>query len=113
MATNTANLGFVKPALTDAANITATNVNWDAVDESLTDKTMERTTADSNGIYTVVTYKREDTTKFSDSTLSGGTSPNYTTRTVRYYAANGSTVTRTIVYTLSYSGEDLISEVIQ
>lgn len=35
MSTTTKNLGLVKPELTDAADITATNENWDVVDEKL------------------------------------------------------------------------------
>lgn len=35
MSTTTTNYGFVKPELTDVADITATNVNWDILDENL------------------------------------------------------------------------------
>lgn len=35
MSTTTANLGLIKPELTDAADITATNENWDKIDEKL------------------------------------------------------------------------------
>ena len=35
MSTKTTNYEFVKPALTDAADITSTNGNWDKVDEML------------------------------------------------------------------------------
>ena len=35
MSTTTKNLGLLKPELTDAADITATNQNWDAVDEKI------------------------------------------------------------------------------
>lgn len=36
MSTTTTNLGLIKPALTDAADITAMNANWDALDEEIT-----------------------------------------------------------------------------
>jgi hypothetical protein len=35
LSTTTTNYGFVKPALTDPANIEATNPNWDLIDEKL------------------------------------------------------------------------------
>ena len=35
MSTRTPNLNLVKPALTDAADITAMNENWDKIDEKL------------------------------------------------------------------------------
>jgi hypothetical protein len=69
---------------------------------------------DSNGIFTTVEYKRPDGTLYARSVLSGGTSPQYTTRTITYYAADGITVIRTDPYTLTYDADgDLISEVKQ
>jgi Phage tail fibre repeat len=69
---------------------------------------------DSNGIFTIVEYKRADGTLYARSVLSGGTSPQYTTRTITYYAADGTTVIRTDPYTLVYDADgDLISEVKQ
>lgn len=35
MATTTSKYGFIKPQLTDAADITATNGNWDKIDTEL------------------------------------------------------------------------------
>lgn len=35
MSTLTPNLGLIKPELTDAADITAMNANWDKIDEAL------------------------------------------------------------------------------
>lgn len=67
---------------------------------------------DANGIFTTVDYKRADGTLYARSVLSGGTSPQYTTRTITYYAADGTTVLRTDSYNLTYdSVGDLISEV--
>lgn len=37
MSTTTTNYELIKPALTDTADITATNVNWDVVDQKLKD----------------------------------------------------------------------------
>jgi hypothetical protein len=67
---------------------------------------------DANGIFTIVEYKRADGTLFVKSVLSGGTSPQYTTRTITYYDNDGTTVIKTDVYNLIYDEDgDLISEV--
>jgi hypothetical protein len=69
---------------------------------------------DANGIFTVVEYKRANGTLYARSVLSGGTSPQYTTRTITYYGADGTTVLRTDTYTLTYDVDgDLINEVKQ
>ncbi len=68
---------------------------------------------DSEGIFKTVTYKRKsDNTIFAKSVLSGGTSPQYTTRTLTFYNADGITVKATKIYMLSYDSDgDLVSEV--
>jgi hypothetical protein len=68
---------------------------------------------DSNGVFTTVDHRRKsDNTLVRRSVLTGGTSPQYTTRTVTFYASNGSTVVKTDTFTLSYDADgDLISEV--
>ncbi|MCT8978864.1 hypothetical protein N4T77_20000, partial [Clostridium sp. CX1] len=69
---------------------------------------------DSNGIATEVDLKRKDGTLILKSVLSGGTSPQYTTRTETYYEQGGTTVTKTVVYNLSYDGNgNMTSEVMQ
>lgn len=69
---------------------------------------------DSNGIFTTVEYKRLDGTLYARSVLSGGTSPQYTTRTITYYDSDGTTVLKTDVYNLIYDTDgDLVSEVKQ
>lgn len=83
----------------------------------LSDKTDDLKTAkankDANGIFTTLTYRRKsDNSLFATSVLSGGTSPNYTTRTVTYYEANGMTVRKTVTFTLTYDTDGaLVSEV--
>lgn len=68
---------------------------------------------DGNGIYTVVDYKRADATLYMKSTLSGGTSPKYTTDTWKFYDALGTTIIKTITWTLSYDGDGkIISKVV-
>lgn len=67
---------------------------------------------DSNGIYTSVEYVRTDGTLYAKSTLSGGTSPQYTTNTVTYYKLDGTTVLSTDSIPLTYDADgDLQSEV--
>jgi hypothetical protein len=67
---------------------------------------------DANGIFTIVEYKRADGTLFARSVLSGGTSPQYSTRTVTYYAADGATVIDIKTYSLTYDADgDLVNEV--
>lgn len=75
--------------------------------------TVERSGKDSEGIYVILDYKRADGTLFKKSTLSGGTSPEYTTRTVDFYDTDGVTIAQTVTYSLTYDDGDLISEVIQ
>ena len=71
-----------------------------------------RSGRDSNGIYTTVEYRRQDTTLSRRSVLSGGTSPAYTTRTDVTYASNGTTVLQTLVFALTYASGELVSEVL-
>ena len=88
------------------------NIPFVASDTSINTSTY-RSGLDGNGIYTVITYKRADGTNYKVSTLSGGTSPTYTTRTVVNYGADGTTVTSTQVYTLTYAdGVNLSQEVL-
>jgi len=69
---------------------------------------------DSNGVATVVEYKRPaDGTLYMKSTLSGGASPNYTTDTWQYFAADGVTVILTKTWTMSYDGNgNILSKVV-
>lgn len=72
-----------------------------------------KSTKDSEGIFKTVTYKRKsDNTIFAKSVLSGGTSPQYATRTLTFYNADGITVKATRIFSLSYDSDgDLVSEV--
>ncbi len=72
----------------------------------------ERLSKDSNDIYVEVRYKRANGSLLKKSVLSDGVSPKYTTRTETYYAADGIAVLFTKVYSLTYTGDDLTSEVI-
>lgn len=81
--------------------------------ESEKNLSKERTNKDSEGIFTTVTYKRKkDNTIYCVSTLSGGETPLYTTRTEQYYDSTGTSVIDTQTYSLSYDDDgNLISEV--
>lgn len=81
----------------------------DKVDDLKTVKSSK----DTNGIFTTLTYRRKlDDSLFATSVLSGGTTPNYTTRTVTYYEPDGTTVRETLTYTLTYDTDgSLVSEV--
>jgi hypothetical protein len=68
-----------------------------------------KTLKDANGVFTTVEYKRADNTLAIKSVLSGGTSPKYTTRTLTYYASNGTTVEKTVTRTLSYDADGVLT----
>jgi hypothetical protein len=77
-----------------------------------TDFKVYKSGKDANGVFTNVEYKRQDDTLAIKSVLSGGSSPNYTTRTITYYALNGTTLEKTSTRTLTYDADGvLISEV--
>lgn len=128
---NTTNYNLKKPELTDYVNINDLNDNADIIDAKLKENADEimahkkddamhniplkiiKSNKDSEGIFTTVKYRRKsDDTLSKQSVLSGGTTPQYTTRTVTYYKADGITVLKTDVFTLSYDSDGiLISEV--
>lgn len=83
------------------------------LDDKTNDLKMVKSSKDANGIFTTLTYRRKsDDSLFATSVLSGGTSPNYTTRTITYYEQNGTTVRKTVTYALSYDTDGaLVSEV--
>lgn len=68
---------------------------------------------DSNGIYTRIEMKTSTGVLLRKSVLSGGTSPDYTTRTETHYAMDGVTETKVLVFTLTYVDGVVISEVLQ
>ena len=74
---------------------------------------VSKSNKDSNGIYTTVQHFRKSNGKLvRKSVLSGGTSPQYTTRTISYYKKDGIAIEKTETFTLSYDADgDLISEV--
>lgn len=67
-----------------------------------------RSAKDANDIFTILEWKRADGTLFKKSVLSGGVSPKYTTRTLTYYEADGTTVKLTKTFALTYDAADLL-----
>ena len=64
---------------------------------------------DVNGIYTVVDFKRVDATLYLKSTLSNtDASGNYQTVTWQFYATDGTTLSLTKTWTLTYNIDNLI-----
>ena len=136
MASNTPNLDLLmKDPVLDKKNTfniqTMLNDNWEKIDTSygnLKTKTDNlnsqmadivtystyKMNKDLNNKYTEVQIKRADGTLYKKSILTGGISPNYTTRTETEYQADGTTIKATRVYALTYDAEGKIeSEVLQ
>lgn len=84
-----------------------------ALKEDKASLSTHRSNKDANGIYTTITYRRQDGTLARRSILSGGVSPTYTIRTAVFYKADAVTVELTQVFTLTYVGGELVSEVLQ
>ncbi|MFJ7746775.1 phage tail protein [Peribacillus sp. NPDC097295] len=64
----------------------------DRISFEQTDFKVSKSNKDSNGIFTTVHYRRNDGKLAISSILSGGTSPLYATRTIKYYGIDGQTV---------------------
>lgn len=117
----------------------ALNDNWDKIDAGLADITTQQaenmgqintsieeiekkianynsyaSSKDSNGIYKVVEYKKSDGKLYMKSTLSvPDDNGNYTKDTWLLYAANGSTVMFTIIWTITYDEDsNIVSKVV-
>ncbi|MEG0693880.1 MAG: hypothetical protein RR444_12460, partial [Oscillospiraceae bacterium] len=74
-----------------------------------TDYKITKKDKDSKGIFKTVEFKRNDDTLAIKSTLSGGESPLYTTRTIKYYGVDGLTVEKTTTRTLSYDVDGVLT----
>jgi hypothetical protein len=86
-----------------------TNSSIDAINVKLSDYNAYASSVDANGIYTIMQYKRADGTLYMKSTLSGGTSPNYTTDTWQFYDNLGTTVIATKTWTITYDANGKIT----
>jgi hypothetical protein len=77
------------------------------------DLTKKRSDKES-GIFKTIEWLDSTNTLRKKSELSGGTAPQFTTRTVTFYDTDGTTVLNTVVYSLSYDGDgDLEEEELQ
>jgi len=70
---------------------------------------IERKNPDDDGIFKLIEFRRSDGTLFKTSQLNG-TSP-YNSRTVKYYDKNENLM-QTVEYSITYSNDEVISEVI-
>jgi len=70
---------------------------------------IERKNPDDDGVFTLIEFRRSDGTLFKTSQLNG-ISP-YTSRTVKYYDKNENLI-QTVEYSITYSNDEVISEVI-
>lgn len=79
--------------------------------ESYEGYSLYRESQDAWGIWTVLKFK-EGANLRRQVTLSAGTAPYYTTKTVVDYASDGVTVVQTRVYTITYTNYEPVSEVL-
>lgn len=93
---------------TTASTLASLSTNLQLLLDEVT-ASFERKGLDAGGVYTIIEFKRKSGTLVKRSVLSGGASPEYTTRTETLYKVDGS-VALTRVYALTYSGGQLISE---
>lgn len=87
-------------------------IKLDGLSSNKTDNLLNSTATniDENGIYTVVTYKRQDGTLYMTSTLSNvNTDGNYLTCTIQEYNDVGTSITKTSVWTLTYDDKNKIT----
>ena len=70
---------------------------------------IERKNPDDAGIFKLIEFRRSDGTLFKTSQLNG-TSP-YNSRTVKYYDKNENLI-QTVEYSITYSNDEVVSEVI-
>jgi len=98
--------------LTEITDINTANVDkvdgYDASDFALAKLNpyiirIKRSNPDAYGNYLQVDYYRKDGTLFARSVLSGGTPPQYTTRTITIYDADGTTVVDSYTFTITYN----------
>jgi len=64
---------------------------------------IKRSNPDAYGNYLQVDYYRKNGTLFARSVLSGGTPPQYTTRTITIYDTDGTTVVDSYTFTITYN----------
>lgn len=91
MSTTTTNLGLLKPELSDPADITALNANWDKIDEEI-----KKASESGSGvtIYTATIgtnwTENEDTGVKSQNVAISGVTAEHTAKVDHIYTGNGS-----------------------
>lgn len=74
--------------------------------ESTKGLSITRSNKDSFGTFTTLTYRRKsDNSLYATDVLSGGTAPYYTTKTIKLYDIDGTTLLDTIVKTVSFDSD--------
>lgn len=121
MPTNTTNLAIPKPLGTEAFTRAAFNTILDTIDANAASKTYvdgiqpgyfvyRSGVKDSKGVYPIVDYKRTDGTLYMRSTLTNANANgNYQTDTWRYYAADGTTLVKTVTWTIGYDSDGAVT----
>jgi len=77
-------------------------VNWNDIANKPIITRIKRSNPDAYGNYLQVNYYRKNGTLFARSVLSGGTPPQYTTRTITIYDTDGTTVVDSYTFTITY-----------
>ena len=106
----------------DAAHVQAgERENWNAkatpedvrLGIEQTTYSITKSVPDADGTFTTIEYKRKsDGSLVAKSVLSGGTAPQYTTRTITYYGKDGLPTGKVDVFALTYNADGvLIGEV--
>lgn len=105
--------GIKKVEASDNAAVVNFNINADLLDSLLRNyrEEIDVATKDATlGIYTTIRYKRpEDSTAYLRAVLSNKSGGYYLTDTWTIYAADGTTVIRTVTWTLTYDTDGIVT----
>jgi hypothetical protein len=103
---------WVFPDSNNADTVGGKAPSFFATDADMKNYSTYKKNKDVNGIYTTYERYRLDGTLLMRSVISGGTSPKYTTRVETWYGANGTTITSSTTYNITYdSNMNFVSEV--
>ncbi|MCM3789409.1 hypothetical protein M3221_13465 [Domibacillus indicus] len=95
-----------KWGLDDDLDMYEWNENFRVIESLVGPCKMVRSGKDANGVFTTVEYRnRVDDKLVVKVVLSGGTSPQYTTRTFTVYEADGTTVKTTVARPITYDAD--------
>ena len=117
----TTNSNLKKPGYNDPVDIQDINDNMDIIDAQMAEMTKQlddyssyASGKDANGIYTVLDYKRADSTLYMKSTLSNAdVNGNYQTAIWQFYNEAGDTVIDTKTWTITYDADGgIVSKVV-